>query len=490
MSKKERNSGGGNNLKIIIFNIIIAALCIASIVTLYVGDFMKAEITLTVNKDTLVKMMPKQESAPQNGAIKAAGEEGGFNMGDITKYLDDDFELSFSASFALKGDSIAKSALGNADQEVKGLINDNIDKLIDNITATVDQVVEQSMKAVVRAAVDEIKATIKEAIKEGMEGSDVTEEEVWEMLNEKGIYETDIDRTIDEFAATIEKLLEGDRTETIAFLESTADTSVLYKMECIAAEEELKSSGNSYTQADIEAKASEYQKQIVAEFNKVIDELSVDGQFSTETLIVSLFNGFGFEDENATDEKDDKVEDIENGPANAAEEGAGGEGSSSDKKFNNMEDVKNYVIELILSKIGPDTIDMVGKVLSYVGYFLFFVMACWAYVLIKIIVKTIFCKNKTVGLFFPRMFGWMPHVFFVGLPMFLIKYLPLFAEKIVASQPEMQESMNSIMSILEMIKLSVSSLTWISALCTVILMVLLIFYWPMRRRAKKERKGK
>ena len=133
---------------------------------------------------------------------------------------------------------------------------------------------------------------------------------------------------------------------------------------------------------------------------------------------------------------------------------------------------------------------MVGKVLSYVGYFLFFVMACWAYVLIKIIVKTIFCKNKTVGLFFPRMFGWMPHVFFVGLPMFLIKYLPLFAEKIVASQPEMQESMNSIMSILEMIKLSVSSLTWISALCTVILMVLLIFYWPMRRRAKKERKGK
>ena len=117
-------------------------------------------------------------------------------------------------------------------------------------------------------------------------------------------------------------------------------------------------------------------------------------------------------------------------------------------------------------------------------------MACWAYVLIKIIIKTIFFKNKTVGLFFPRMFGWMPHVFLVGLPMTLIKYLPVIAAKVIESQPEMQEGLDYAMNILEMVKISVSSLTWISALCTVILMVLLIFYWPMRRAAKRARKNK
>lgn len=485
MSKKERTSGGGNNLKIIIFNIIIAALCIASIVTLYVGDFMKAEITLTVTKDTLAKMMPQEGSSPQNAAIKAAEGDNGFNMGDITKYLDDDFVLSFSASFTLKGDSVAKSALGNANQEVESLINDNIDKLIDNITDTVDQVMEQAMKAVVRAAFDEIKETIKKSIKEGMDKNNVSEDEVWAKLNAKGIYEADVNKMIDDFVVTLEKLLGGDKSDTIAFLESKSDTSTLYKMECVAAEEELKSTGNEYTNDDIVAKVDEYQKKIVDEFNNVLDELSVDGEFSTETLIIALFNK-GFGDEKKDEQKNEKVE----GPANAADESAASEGESSDKKFKNMDDVKNYVVQMLLSKIGPDAVDTVGKALSYVGYFLFFVMACWAYVLIKIIVKTIFFKNKTVGLFFPRMFGWMPHVFFVGLPMLLIKYLPVAAAKIVESQPEMQEGLDTAVNILEMIKISVSSLTWISALCTVILMVLLIFYWPMRRKAKRERKGK
>ena len=99
MSKKER-SGGPSNLKVLIFNIIIAALCIVSIVTLYVGDFMKAEVTFTVTKDTITKIIDifGGSSEPQNAAIKAAEGEGEdqFDL-KIAKYLDDDFSLSFSA---------------------------------------------------------------------------------------------------------------------------------------------------------------------------------------------------------------------------------------------------------------------------------------------------------------------------------------------------------------------------------------------------------
>ena len=494
MSKKERTSGGPGNLKVIIFNIIIAALCIVSIVTLYIGDFMKAEITLTVTKDTITKIIDSfgGSSEPQNAAIKAAEGEGEnqFDMKDFAKYLDDDFSLSFSAAFVLKGDTVAKGALGQAEEAVNSVINDQVDHLVDNIAGTVDQVIEQAMKAVVHAAVDKAKDMIKEAIAKEMAENNISEEQVWARLEEYNVYPKDIDDIIDGFLNTLNDLLDGNKATSINFLKDDSETSVLYKMYRVAAEETLKSSGNEYTSEDVTAKAKEYQNTVATKFEEVLNSLSVDGEFSKETLIVSLFNGFDFGEEQKKGDNAGNKPNDQNGPANAADENAGSEEGSSDKKIKNMDDVKNYIVEMLLSKVSPEVVDMVGKALSYVGYFLFFVMACWAYVLIKIIIKTIFFKNKTVGLFFPRMFGWMPHVFFVGLPMLLIKYLPVAAAKIIESQPDMQQGLDMIIEILEMVKVSVSSLTWISALCTVILMVLLIFYWPMRRAAKRARKNK
>ena len=489
MSKKER-SGGPSNLKVLIFNIIIAALCIVSIVTLYVGDFMKAEVTFTVTKDTITKIIDifGGSSEPQNAAIKAAEGEGEdqFDL-KIAKYLDDDFSLSFSAAFVLKGDTVAKGALGQAEEAVNSVISDQVDHLVDNIAEKADKVIKQVSQAIVNAAVDKAKDKIKEAIAKEMAENNISEEQLWARLEGYNVYPKDIDDIIDGFLNTVNDLLDGNKATSINFLKDDSDASVLYKLYRAAAEEVLKSSGNEYTAEDVTAKAKEYQNTAVTKYEEILDNLSIDGEFSKESLIVALFNGIGFGEEQKGDNAANKTND-QNGPANAADENAGSEEASSEKKIKNMDDVKNYIVEMLLSKIGPEAVDMVGKVLSYVGYFLLFVMACWAYVLIKIIIKTIFFKNKTVGLFFPRMFGWMPHVFFVGLPMLLIKYLPEAAAKIIESQPEMQQGLDMIMGILETAKVSVSSLTWISALCTVILMVLLIFYWPMRRAAKRARK--
>jgi hypothetical protein len=53
------------------------------------------------------------------------------------------------------------------------------------------------------------------------------------------------------------------------------------------------------------------------------------------------------------------------------------------------------------------TIRYISSVLKYLGIFLLIVIGSWAYLILKILVK-FFARNKTVGMFFPKFFGWMP----------------------------------------------------------------------------------
>ncbi len=488
MSKKKGLQGGPSTLKVIIFNIIIAACCIASIITLYLGDFMKADLTISINKDTITKMMGGSEA--QNSGIKAAGEEGGMGMDEILSYLGDDFNLSFTISFQLEGKTIAKGAMGadKATEAVKDLIDKQVDNLVTEIEAKVDDVIEVSVEAIIRYAAEEAKKAVREELAKAEAEGDVTEAQINAKLAEEGIsdFNTAIDEIIDGFAETLKSLLNGDKDAVSNFFRTN---ETLNKFARIAAKEDAESEWqrnhpgqpvdkNSQEYTDyVNQKAADNINELVVEWEKMLDKFSDEnGNFSKETLIVSLMNETGLFEEGSVEV-----------PKNAADEN----GEGAQKKFQSMDDVKAYVIEKIMGTIGEDTVNTIGQVLGYMGYFLFFIMACWAYVLLKIIIKTLFCKNKTVGLFFPRMFGWMPHVFFVGLPMLLIKYLPT-----VMANPEVldkanipADSFDSLNTILDMLQVNVSSLTWVSALCTVILLVLLFMYYPMRRKAKKAKKA-
>lgn len=471
MSKKDKATKGSNNLKILIFNIIIAALCVVSIVTLYVGDFLDAKISLNIDKETIRTMMG-QQSAPSNSGIKAAEGAGeGMDLEEILKYVDDDFKLNFNLDLTLNGQTVAKGAVGQTEEAVKELFTTQVNNLVDEISGSVDKVINVSVKAVVKMAIEKAKEAIRTTLKEEMAKQNVTESELDEELKKEGTSLAAVTTMLDGFVEKIGDMLEGN-TQSCADYISTNTT--LRTLARIVAKDELK--GTTPSDEEIEAKTQERIDELLKAYNEMIEKFSVEGEFSSETIIISLLNGTGLMDE---------AEKMS--AKNAGEEEGAAESGSEEKKFKNMDDVKKYIVDKIMSVMGEETVNMVGKILSYVGYFLFFVMACWAYVLIKVIVKSIFFKNKTVGLFFPRMFGWMPHVFLVGLPMLLIKNIGKVAEIAGSSAGE---SVEQFKGILNSISVSVSSLTWISALCSVILLVLLFFYYPMRRQAKKERKGK
>ena len=83
----------------------------------------------------------------------------------------------------------------------------------------------------------------------------------------------------------------------------------------------------------------------------------------------------------------------------------------------------------------------------------------------------------------PQAFGWMPHVFFVGLPMTLIKLANFLVEKL---GEQLGEQVTKIVNLAtEFIQLDVSSLTWVSAACTVGLLVISFFYYSWRKQINK-----
>lgn len=201
---------------------------------------------------------------------------------------------------------------------------------------------------------------------------------------------------------------------------------------------------------------------IITLINKIQDEGNTNGS--------KVSNAPGDEEE---------APEVTEGEGEAETETSG----SSSGEIKSMDDVKAYVIEKIFGAIDEQTVRYAGIAMSVLGYFLLFIMACWAYVLIKVIVKMLFCKNKTVGLFFPRMFGWIPHVLFIGLPMLALKFLPQILEQVGADAGE------SLQTILNMLSVNFTSLTWVSALCTVVLLVVLFIYYPERRASKRAKKA-
>lgn len=478
-----KNSSGRkpNNLKILICNIIIAACCVASILTLILGDFVRADITLTIDKALLSKLMggeQKDEASNMPAGIKADGPEG-MDMNSVLEYIPDDWKLEFNIPIQIEAKTVAKSSFGteNSVAAVKVLVEKQVDNLVVVLENKVGEVIEIGVEALIRKAGDMAKEKIKEALNE--EGSTVTEAEVNAKLREHGIenYGAAIDTFVEEVKALVKDVLSGAKgSDAIRdFLKGGEKTNrnILGKLMEIAAEEELKEEGVADpTSEQIEEKIAEYQKDTLEGYDEFVKEFADEnGNLNLESMIISLIN------------KMNEGSNENSNPSNAPEDEEVADGNAGSGQIQSMDDVKAFVIEKIFGAINEETVQMIGLAMSFLGYFLLFIMACWAYVLIKVIVKTIACKNKTVGLFFPRMFGWIPHVLFVGLPMLVLKYLDTILRYIGA------DAGDSLKNILDMVSVNFSSLSWVSALCTVILLVLLFFYYPERRAAKRAKRA-
>lgn len=142
-------------------------------------------------------------------------------------------------------------------------------------------------------------------------------------------------------------------------------------------------------------------------------------------------------------------------------------------------DLPMMISQNIVSSISDSTINGISSVIKGIGIFLGIVIAAWVLLALMAILR-IFTRKKGVSLSLARFLGWMPYVFFVGIPMLIILLLP----KLLASSG-VSEYARNINNYTKGLSLTFESTTYLSALGTVALMFINIFgYKRLKKQAK------
>lgn len=416
--------------KVIVCNILIILTAIAAIITLAIGSFWKVTVELTVNNDTAKKLAGKEK------------EE------DIDKL--GQFEFKIPIELEINGKALLTSVGGDASKVATDVVANTITDLLDNVMKNLSGVLKTVMKASVNMVVEQAKEEVKKQI-----GENATDAEVSAKLqSEYGVSEEQINATLNEVSNAAGAILDGD-TDTLRDI--LTDSEVVNSLFKAYAEKELEAGASEEAVA---AKQAELKEKLVKEYDEKVEEFRDDttGEISGTSVMIGVLGMVGVKQD--------------------GEEG-------EEKPIETEEDLKEFLSEKINTTLG-DNAQYIGWGIKGMGIFLIVVMASWAYIIIKCVVK-MFMKNKTVGMFFPRFFGWMPHVFFVGIPMLFLKYGPKILEKIGSSTEQIKETTDTMQ---EMVSLNIGSLTWVSALCTVILFAIWIPYYGWRRKIKRELKNK
>ena len=410
------------NVKIIICNIVILAVCVVAIVTLAVGSFWKMDLNLTVKGSDFTGESGSEDYKAMEGV-----------------------ELSLPLTLDIKSSDILVSALNNNNDGLKSFIDRELDTTVNSLLNLADDLMVQISKIAVGTAFDELKNMMVEDMGEG-----ATSAEIDEALQEKyGIKSEDVKDLQNDIGAAMEAMIKGEDGDVVGVIR---DSATLTKICTALVKEQAKNNNAELTEEEIAQKTNEMKDSFVSTYDELTADIKVDGQINSATILTSVMNTMGIKNEDG-----------------------------SEMQFESVDDIKAYISDKIYGAVGEKE-NVVTKVLQFLGYFILFVMACWAYVVLKIIIKT-FMKNKTVRVGLPQAFGWMPHVFFVGLPMTIIKLAPYIIKKL---PEQIGDQVSDIVDkITSMVSVTISSLTWVSALCTVFLMIITIPYYRYRRQVKK-----
>lgn len=439
------------NLKIIICNIIILALSIVSIVTLAIGDFWVMDIELSIKGEKLMELA-NEESGETGEVITSSGggeeESSSVNVEELFKQI----ELNVPIDLKFTSMGLIEMAFGKGNEKITALIDKELSQIVDVAMENIDRVIAGAVSVMVEVVVDEAKAVIEEILKEEEPSSDVTEEQIMQELEEEhGVKSDDLAVLKKDIKDAVVALIDGetDRVATILEQSETLDNLLNVYVEETLAEEGVANP----TQEEINQKVSEMKGEIVSGYKEIVEIIEDEtGTVNKEVAVVALMKEGGLLGEN--------TEGVET-----------------------LEDAKVALSSSIKNSMGQETIDTLSTLGMILGIFLLVVIASWAYVALKLILK-LFMKNKSVGLFFPKFFGWMPHVIFVGIPQLVFNNFGTIINMTqgVGSAQEMQEGLALIE---QMLSINFSSLTWVSALCATILFVIGIPYYMWRRQIRR-----
>lgn len=436
-----------SNAKAYVYNLIILLIAIASIVSLFLGTFWKADFSVTPDE----KIM--------KDAFKDILTENNISEKDFEKIIRDN-PITVNIGFSLEPKTLINSLIEKDGKAmVEGFITEQVDGIVDTLRPTIKQLAKLAANTVVEAQIKSYKKSL-------MESNGLTEEEIDAKFESVGINDSYVKTKTEELVDTV---FENNATpDTVA---NKVIDMVDEIVEKIKSNEEIAADLGDVelTEAD-KAEAKEEIKKVLADFT------DKNGNINFEAALAKLLR----------ESMNKNGENNENGESENAKKAASILTASDEEK---EEDLATTVKDLIMSYVDDGTIDVLVIVLKVMAGILLAVAASWAYLIIKLIVRLFTRNQKTVGLAVPRAFGWIPFTILVILPWSIS--MALKSETLMTKIYEVlnmgQESVDAINSVIGGISMSFWSWSVVSFAGTVVLMFLLIFGY---RRLRKDYKIK
>lgn len=371
-----------------IFNVIITAICLASVLAYFVLPLWKVNVSCTLTSEMFRSITG--ESGENEELMKEIADE------LEKKPIDAAFDITlktktFLASFASDGEKL-----------VAEMVDYNAETLADQLSGTVKEV----SKAAVRATA---KNSLKETLKDGSAEYQWKDEET---------VNAELDKLTDA-------LMKDDATVS-SVSDAAADAIAnVYKSE----------TGNDIPEADKQAAKSEMEKML----KEVADE---NGNIDADKLITDMLaqmlsgnsgsgnnengdgNGTGADKETAAATfTAAKTSDRFIGTGEASGETAGSGGSSGETtgsgEADSMQALKDSLTQAINEKIGGQ-MNTFLLVMKITGGVILFTLFTWAYIVLKILCKTA-TANPVVKLKLPIWLGWLPFLILYAVPTVVIK---------------------------------------------------------------------
>lgn len=370
---------------VLLCNIVIAALCIASIVAYFIMPFFRVDISYTLTAATLEELLPDTSSNTEEGST------GLLDGLDFSTLLDEDIKLE--VSIELKTKQIMSAMNSNSTQLVEDILYDNVHKIVDQLDPYINDIVKKVVKTVVK---DVFKSELKEQIKENL-SANMTTEDVQKELDDLGLTDTYIDEKTDQLIETIYK--EG----------STVDDAVTETVNIVKESLEQMKEANSetYGNAELTPEAEEELKELLADKFAILEKEdgTIDPEAFTNDFLLGLLQGEGIDP------------DILNGMGGTGAKTVSPIAAKSDLNAEQSDaktELKQELTKTLMNLLGGAT-DIIATALKYVGFFVWFTIIVWSIPVIMILVKCV-SYNNAINLSVPIWLGAIPFIVLYIVP--------------------------------------------------------------------------
>lgn len=454
----------GKRLAVWICNLVVAILSVLSIICYFLGAFWQFRISVTITGDLITKMVGNVGDGIDVAEI--VGEEG----------------TTVSLSLTVETSDVLSSLTGEPSDTIESLIDKNVTSVVSQLKGTLMEIAESTVKSVAKKTVkDEVHKNVKDFLINNRKNQDdpqpeVGDEEVVQKMEELGITDDYIGEKTDKI---IEKVFEdGSTVENVT--DEIMDTVDEVLGDIKSKAEELSQSDESYEELKNFDLTQEEKDAIRENVTNALEELvqSEDGSIDAEKLIEELLASALNPDKGGNGKEDDKGE-LHAAVAPLAAAPTEGEDPGAEEQEQKLEQqVKEYIMNYL-----PEGIDnYLIWVFIAMAILMLLSALSWVYILIKLIVKLVKkSEDPTVKLKCPIWLGWLPYLFFVGIPSIALLFLPMIT-KLIPLPAEMSGMLSSM-------KLSISSIGVIAAISALVCFGISIFYMVVRRKFKQEKDG-